>query len=456
LGKLTSDYDYDLFVIGAGSGGVRCARMSASMGARVAIAEERYYGGTCVNVGCVPKKLFYYGSHVSEELALAASYGWTVPPVEFDWNILRDNKTREIERLNGIYQRILTSNNVTVIDGHASLDGPNHVQVGGKTYSAKHILIATGSWPFMPEIPGIEHAITSNEFFYLDSLPERALIVGGGYIGIEFACILKNLGVDVSISYRGELFLRGFDIDVRHHVKSALEEKGITLLFNQDVVSIESENNGVRTVTDGEGKTRDYDLVIYATGRKPKTDGLGLEALKIKLTKSGAVEVNERYQSSVPSVYAIGDVIDRMQLTPVALAEGMFLSKHFFGEGAAPLNYDNIPTAVFTQPSIGTVGLSEDQAREQGYKLKIFKSEFAPMKYSFKEQKEKSFMKLVVDAKTDIVLGAHMVGPEAGEIIQGIGIAVNMGATKAQFDQTIGIHPTTAEEFVTMRTAELE
>ncbi len=448
-----SQYDYDLFVIGAGSGGVRCARMSASMGAKVAIAEERYYGGTCVNVGCVPKKLFYYGSHVAEDLELAQTFGWSIGETRFDWNTLRDNKTREIERLNDIYRGILSNNQVTIVDGHATLIGPHTVRVGEQQYTAKHILIASGSWPYMPDIPGIDLAITSNEFFYLDSLPKRALVVGGGYIGIEFACILHNLGVEVSLSYRRELFLRGFDFDVRNHLKNVLIEKGMTLFFNQDIKTISLADHGIRRVTDAEGNARDYDLVIYATGRKPKTEGLGLEPLGIKLNKNGAIEVNEHFQSSVPSIYALGDVIDRMQLTPVALAEGMYLSKYLFGETPALLNYDNIPTAVFTQPSIGTVGLSEDQARAQGYKVKIFKSEFAAMKYSFQAKKEKSLLKLVVDADTDKVLGAHMVGAEAGEIIQGIGIAVTMGATKAQFDSTIGIHPTTAEEFVTMRTA---
>lgn len=447
-----SDFDFDLFVIGAGSGGVRCARMSAAMGAKVAIAEERYFGGTCVNVGCVPKKLFYYGSHIKEELETAASFGWRIPKADFDWNTLRDNKSKEIERLNGIYHSILSTNNVQIVDGHAKIVGPHNVVVGDVTYSCKTILIATGGWPHLPDIPGIEHAITSNEFFYLESLPKRALIVGGGYIAIEFACILHNLGVDVSVSYRKELFLRGFDKDVREHLKASLDAKGINLLFNHHVSSIEPQGDDAFVITDSSGNTSTYDCVLYATGRKPKTDGLGLENVSIETIATGGIVVNEHYQTTEPSIFAVGDVIDKVQLTPVALAEGMYVAHHLFGNATKKVNYHAIPTAVFTQPSIGTVGLSEDAARQQGYKVTIYRSVFTAMKYSFSDKKDKSLMKLVVDANTDKVLGAHMVGPEAGEIIQGIGIAVSMGATKAQFDQTIGIHPTSAEEFVTMRT----
>lgn len=447
-----SEFDFDLFVIGAGSGGVRCARIAAGLGAKVAIAEERFYGGTCVNVGCVPKKLFYYGSHVREELAIAQSYGWSIPPVEFDWNTLRDNKTKEIERLNQVYVRLLENSGVEILAGKATFESNNEINVNGNAYRAKHILIATGGWPFMPSIPGIEHAISSNEFFYLDRLPKKALVVGGGYIAIEFACILHNLDVDVSLSYRRELFLRGFDNDVREHLKQQLLHKGMALQFNHNVTKIEKQQDGTFLVTDDNEQQQSFDLVLYATGRKPKIDGLGLENTAVEISDAGAVVVDENYQTSEPSIYAVGDVIDRVQLTPVALAEGMFVANRLFGGKANTVNYANIPTAVFTQPSIGTVGLTEEQARDQGKNISVFKSTFAPMKYSFSDHKEKSLMKLIVDADTDIVLGAHMVGPEAGEIIQGIGIAINMGATKAQFDQTIGIHPTSAEEFVTMRT----
>lgn len=451
-----SEYDFDLFVIGAGSGGVRCARVAAGLGAKVAVAEDLYYGGTCVNVGCVPKKLFYYGSHVREEIELAESFGWTIPIAEFDWPTLRDRKTKEIERLNSIYVNLLENSGVTLVNGRAAIEDAHSVSVNGETYRAKNILIATGGWPHFPDVPGIEHAISSNEFFYLESLPRKALIVGGGYIAIEFACILHNLGVEVSISYRRDLFLRGFDDDVRLHLKHALQDKNIDLKFNHSVTAITKQSDDSLLVADADGEQNLYDMVLYATGRKPKVDGLGIENTKVKLSQSGAIEVDDHYRTSESSIFAVGDVIDRVQLTPVALAEGMYVAHTLFDDGYKSLNYDNIPTAVFTQPSIGTVGMTEQQARADGYKVTIFKSTFAPMKYSFKQKKEKSLMKLIVDSDTDKVLGAHMVGPEAGEIIQGVGIALSMGATKQQFDQTFGIHPTSAEEFVTMRTPESE
>lgn len=447
-----SEFDFDLFVIGAGSGGVRCARISAGLGARVAVAEERYMGGTCVNVGCVPKKLYVYGSHVNEELELAKSYGWEIETKGFNWHTLRENKVNEISRLNGIYRNLLKNSGVEVVDGTAVILGPNTVAVGEQIYTARYILVATGGWPFKPEIPGIEHAITSNEFFDLDQLPASVLVVGGGYIAIELACIFHNLGVNTELSYRRDLFLRGFDDDVRRHLKEELLKKGMTLKFNHNVKSITKSAEGGFEVADSDGNLSHYDQILYATGRVPKIDGLGLENTAVEHNGQGAITINEHYQTSEPSIFAIGDVTDRVQLTPVALAEGMYVAHRLFGEGRLPVRYDAIPTAVFTQPPIGTVGLSEQDARAQGHEVLVFKSEFAPMKYSFSEKKERTLMKLVVDAKTDKVLGAHMVGPDAGEIIQGIGIAVGMGATKAQFDQTIGIHPTAAEEFVTMRT----
>lgn len=445
-------FDYDLFVIGAGSGGVRCARMSASMGGRVAIAEERYFGGTCVNVGCVPKKLYVYGSHINEELALAQSYGWNVEASGFDWTVLRDNKVKEIQRLNGIYDRLLVNAGVEVFNGRAVIQGPNQVCVNGKVVSARYILIATGGWPFLPEIPGVEYAITSNEFFDLPELPEKALIVGGGYIAIEFACILHNLGVDVTLSYRKELFLRGFDDDVREHLRDELLRKGIKIRFKHNVTAIAKCGDSQFRVNDASGNSEQFNLVVYATGRRPKIDGLGLENTSVSIAENGAVIVDDQYCTSEPSIYAVGDVIDRVQLTPVALAEGMYVANTLFADGGKPVGYDAIPTAVFTQPPIGTVGLTEQQAKDAGHDIDVYRSVFSPMKYSFSPHKERALMKLIVDKKTDRVLGAHMVGPDAGEIIQGIGIAVSMGATKAQFDQTIGIHPTSAEEFVTMRT----
>ena len=447
-----SEFDYDLYVIGAGSGGVRCARTAAGMGAKVAIAEERYYGGTCVNVGCVPKKLYVYGSQLAEDMALAGSYGWSLSQPEFHWPTLRDNKVNEIRRLNGIYESLLTQAGVDIHPARARITGPNEVAVDGRRYSARHILVAVGGWPFLPDTPGIEHAITSNEFFDLPALPATALVVGGGYIAIELACILHNLGVEVTVSYRRSLFLRGFDEDLRCHLRDCLLQKGMTLKFDHNVESITANSEGEFVVRDSDDGVEAYGLVLYATGRRPLVEGLGLEATAVTLNQAGAIEVDEHYQTAEPSIYAVGDVTDRVQLTPVALAEGMYVAHHLFGEGGRAINYDVIPTAIFTQPPIGTVGLTEQEAMERGHQVEVYRSAFAPMKYSFSHKKERALMKLVVDRDSNKVLGAHMVGPEAGEIIQGIGIAVSMGATKAQFDQTIGIHPTSAEEFVTMRT----
>ncbi len=446
-----SNYDYDLFVIGAGSGGVRCARMSASMGARVAIAEERYFGGTCVNVGCVPKKLFVYAAHVREDLHTAASFGWTVENARFHWPTLLENKNREIARLNGIYRSILANAGVDIMEGRATIAAPHQIAFNGRIITARNILIATGGWPVKPDIPGIEHAITSNEFFHLPQLPNTALIVGGGYIAVEFAGILHNLGVQTTLSYRGPLILRGFDQDIRQHVCNAMSAKGIAFQFNHRITALTKLPDGKIQIIDSDGKILAVDCVIMATGRNPNTDGLGLENTAVERDVHGAILVDDRLQTAEPGIFAVGDVINRIQLTPVALAEGMALAHYLFGTGPGQVDYRNIPTAVFSQPSIGTVGLSEEQAREQGFDVVIFRSTFTPMQQSLSDIKEKTLMKLVVDRASDKVLGAHMVGPDAGEIIQGLAIAIRMGATKAQFDQTIGIHPTAAEEFVTMR-----
>ena len=447
-----SEFDFDLFVIGAGSGGVRCARMSATMGARVAIAEERYFGGTCVNVGCVPKKLFVYAAHVREDLENAASFGWNIGRSTFHWPTLVANKNREIERLNGIYRSLLDNAGVTVMEGRATLKGPHTVVVNGSEFSCRHILIATGGWPSVPAIPGIEHAITSNEFFFLPELPESALIIGGGYIAVEFAGILHNLGVKTTLSYRGPLFLRGFDDDVRQHLRDQMRNKGIQLQFNHMVTSLEKAADGGILARDADGDSCRYSCVLFATGRAPNAGRLGLEHTAVKRNEKGAIQVDEHYQTAEPGIYAIGDVIDRVQLTPVALAEGMVVANQLFGSAGKSVDYRNIPTAVFSQPEIGTVGMTEVEARDKGIDVVIFRSTFTPMKQSMAGHKEKCLMKLVVDRDSDRVLGAHMVGPDAGEIIQGIAIAINMGATKAQFDQTIGIHPSAAEEFVTLRT----
>ncbi|WP_313739708.1 glutathione-disulfide reductase [Pseudomonas sp.] len=447
-------YDFDLFVIGAGSGGVRAARFAAGFGAKVAVAESRYLGGTCVNVGCVPKKLLVYGAHVADELEQAAGYGWSLEEGHFDWGTLIGNKNREIERLNGIYHRLLVDSGVTLLQGHARLTGAHEVEVDGQRYSAERILIAVGGWPQVPDIPGKELAITSNEAFYLKQLPKRMLVVGGGYIAVEFAGIFQGLGSATTLLYRGDLFLRGFDGSVRNHLKEELEKRGLDLQFNSDIRRIDKLDDGSLKATLKDGRELIADCVFYATGRRPMLDGLGLENTGVELDGRGYVRVDEHYQTTEPSILAIGDVIGRVQLTPVALAEGMAVARRLFKpEQFRPVDYQNIPTAVFSQPPIGTVGLSEEQALEAGHKVHIFESRFKPMKLTLTQSQEKTLMKLVVDAETDRVLGCHMVGPDAGEIVQGLGIALKAGATKQQFDETIGVHPTSAEEFVTMRTA---
>lgn len=449
---MSENLDYDLIVIGAGSGGVRLARMSAQRGARVAVIEARYLGGTCVNVGCVPKKLFVYGAHVREELEDAAGYGWQVPreDIRVDWPTLVANKNAEIERLNGIYRRLLENAGVTIIEGTATLQGPHAVAVGDTVYTTDRITIATGSWPVVPDIPGKESILTSNEMFYLPQLPKQAVIWGGGYIAVEFAGILAGLGVDTTLIYRGELFLRGFDGDIRRFTEQEMRKKGVHLRFGVNIEAVEAQGSQYR-VSLNNGETLDTGLVMAATGRRALVDGLGLEALGVQLTESGHVAVDSHFQTAVPSVTALGDVIGTPQLTPVALAQGMVLSRRLFGDGQGDMDYAAIPTAVFCQPSIGTVGLTEEQARVAGHRVRLFRSEFRPMKYTLSGRDERSLMKLVVDAESDRVLGAHMVGPEAGEIVQGLAVAIKAGATKAQFDATLGIHPTSAEEFVTMR-----
>jgi len=446
-------YDFDLFVIGAGSGGVRAARFAAGYGARVAVAESRYLGGTCVNVGCVPKKLLVYGAHYAEDIHEAEGYGWTIDGARFDWASLIANKDREIQRLNGIYKNLLTDSGVTLLQAHARLVDAHTVEVDGKHYSAEHILIATGGWPFVPEIPGREHAITSNEAFYLDALPRRVLVVGGGYIAVEFASIFHGCGADTKLLYRGELFLRGFDGALRDHLKDELIKKGLDLQFNADIARIDKHADGTLLATLEDGRTLEADCIFYATGRRPMLDGLGLENVDVALDKRGFVAIDEQFRTSTPSILAIGDVIGRIQLTPVALAEGMAVARQLFKpEEYRPVDYHNIATAVFSLPNMATVGLTEEQAREQGHKVVLFESRFRPMKQTMTDSLERSLMKLVVDADTDKVLGCHMAGPEAGEIIQGLAVALKAGATKRIFDDTVGIHPTAAEEFVTMRT----
>ncbi|QXI55583.1 glutathione-disulfide reductase [Pseudomonas alvandae] len=446
-------YDFDLYVIGAGSGGVRAARFAAGFGAKVGVAESRYLGGTCVNVGCVPKKLLVYGAHYAEDFEQASAYGWTAGEASFDWATLIANKDREINRLNGIYRNLLGNSGVTLHEGHARITGPHEVEINGERHTAEHIMIATGGWPVIPDIPGREHAISSNEAFFLKTLPKRMLVVGGGYIAVEFAGIFHGMGAQTSLLYRGDLFLRGFDGAVRKHLAEELERRGLDLQFNADIQRIDKEADGSLKVTLKDGRTLSTDCVFYATGRRPMLDNLGLENTGVTLDEKGFVQVNEKYETAEPSILAIGDVIGRVQLTPVALAEGMAVARRLFKpEQYRLVDYRMIPTAVFSLPNIGTVGLTEEQAREEGHEVQIFESRFRPMKLTLTECQERTLMKLVVDAKSDKVLGCHMVGPDAGEIVQGLAIALKAGATKRDFDETIGVHPTAAEEFVTMRT----
>ena len=446
-----SEYDFDLFVIGVGSGGVRAARMSASYGARVATAEEKYMGGTCVNVGCVPKKLFVYASHYAEDYQHAEGFGWGNTKPDFDWPVLLKNKNTEISRLNGIYKGMLDNAGVTHFDGRAKIKDAHHIEINNQIISTDKILIATGGWPTVPDFPGREHVITSNEAFFLESLPRRALVVGGGYIAVEFAGIFNGLGVDTTLSYRGELFLRNFDIDIRKMVRDELEKKNINLAFQTQVKSIDKNDDGTFNVNFESGKAMETDLVLYATGRAPAVADIGLENVAVAQRDNGAIVIDEEFRTSESNIFALGDVTDRLQLTPVAIGEAMcFASTQFLCQRRV-MEYDNVATAVFCQPNVGTVGLTEAEARDKGRELDIYRSVFRPMKHTLSGSDEKFMMKIIVDRQTDKVLGVHMVGSDAGEIIQGISIAVKMGVTKEQFDATVGIHPTTAEEFVTMR-----
>jgi glutathione reductase (NADPH) len=445
-----AQFDYDLFTIGAGSGGVRASRISASFGAKVAVAEERYLGGTCVNVGCIPKKLLVYASHYGDDFEDLPGYGWAVGQRRFDWVKLIENKNKEILRLNGIYRRILADAGVTLLEGHAEVIDAHTVAVDGKRITAKYILVAVGSWPAVPKFPGSEHAITSNEAFYLPSLPERVIVVGGGYIGVEFAGIFHGLGARTTQLYRGELFLRGFDDDIRKTLADEMRKRGVDLRFMTDITDIE-KSGAVLKATLTDGTMLEAEQILYATGRGSKTPALGLEKAGVKLKDNGAVVVDEYSKSTVDSVYAIGDCTDRMMLTPVAIAEGMALANTLFNNQPTMPCYLNVPTAVFSTPSCGTVGLTEAEARARGHQVDIYRSTFKPLKHTLTGRDERTMMKLVVDPTTDRVLGCHMVGADAGEITQGLAIALNCGATKAQFDMTIGIHPSAAEEFVTMR-----
>ncbi|MBI4692819.1 MAG: glutathione-disulfide reductase [Gammaproteobacteria bacterium] len=443
-------YDFDLFVIGAGSGGVRAARMAAGFGARVAVAEDRYFGGTCVNVGCIPKKLLVYAAHYPHAVAAARGYGFETAAPKFDWPTLIANKDQEIARLNGVYERVLTNAGCKILNGRATLLDPHTVEVNGVRHSAANILVATGGWPYVPDIPGREHAITSNEAFHLPALPKRVVIVGGGYIAVEFAGIFHGLGAATTQIYRGPLFLRGFDGEVRTFLAAEMRARGVKLLFDNDVSSI-VEEGGELVLSLKDGTRLACDGVLYATGRRPNSGKLGLAECGVELDADGAIRVDANYRTACPSIYAVGDVTNRVNLTPVALAEGMALARALFGGMDRQVDYDYIPTAVFSTPPIGTVGLTEEQARDVYGDVAVYTSSFTPLRYTISPVKERAFMKLVVDKASDRVVGAHMCGEDAGEIVQGFAVAMRAGATKAVFDSTIGIHPTAAEEFVTMR-----
>ncbi|MEE2674374.1 MAG: glutathione-disulfide reductase [Myxococcota bacterium] len=446
------EYDFDFFVIGAGSGGVRAARMAASLGKRVAVAEDRYLGGTCVNVGCIPKKLLVYASHVAEDFADAVrGYGWTVGEPSFEWATLIDRKNSEIERLNGIFESLLDGAGAERVWGRATLAGPHQVALPDRTVTAEHILVATGGWPEVPDIPGKELAITSNEVFHLEQRPGHILIVGGGYIAVEFAGIMNGLGARVTQLYRGPLFLRGFDDDVRKVLAEEIRKKGVDLRFDTNLTAIEERSGGGLRATLTDGTSIDTDQILFATGRKPNSANLGLEEVGVVLDANGAIVVDEYSQSSVPSIHAVGDVTDRIALTPVALHEAMCLVATLFeGKPTAPV-HENVPAAVFSQPAVGTVGITEAEARERSADIDVYRSRFRPLKHTLTGSDETMMMKIVVARSSDRVLGIHVVGAEAGEITQGFAAAIKCGVTKAQLDSTVGIHPTSAEELVTMR-----
>ena len=443
-------FDYDLFVIGAGSGGVRAARMAASHGARVAVAEAGRLGGTCVNVGCVPKKLMVYAAGFADAFDDANGFGWESTKPTFNWPDLIAAKDSEITRLNGVYRRLLDGSGVEIVEGNAGLADKHTVVVGDKRFTSDAVLIATGGRPFVPEVPGAELGIVSDGVFSLPDLPPRVAIIGGGYIAVEFAGIMRGLGAEVSLIYRGPLFLRGFDADIRATLAGEMAKRGINLCFNMEVERLETAPDGGIRVCGPTGDEIGTDLVLWATGRVPNTENLGLANVGVKLGDNGEVLVDEYSQTNIPGIFAVGDCTDRVSLTPIAIAEAMALVETLNGNPTA-MDYSKIPSAVFSQPPIGTVGLTESEARSHCRQVTIYRSSFRPMKNTLTGRDEHTMMKLVVDGSTDEVLGVHMVGPDAGEIIQGFAVALKGGATKAQFDATIGIHPTAAEEFVTMR-----
>ncbi len=442
-------FDYDLITIGAGSGGVRASRLSGKYGGKVAVIEESRYGGTCVMRGCVPKKLLVIGSHFAQSFEDAVGFGWSVQGATHDWGAMIGAKDKELARLEGVYRRILRDSNVTTVDGRGVIADPHTVEVNGKRMTAEKILVAVGGWPSVPDFPGKEHVITSNEALDLKERPQRVVIVGGGYIAVEFAGIFNALGTDVTLVVRSGQILRGFDHDVRATLAEELEKTGIKIRRDCIIRSVEKEG-GAYSVMFDQGDEVIADCVMYATGRAPNTATLGLTEAGVKMDKKGAVQVDEWNRSSVESIFAVGDVTDRVNLTPVAINEGRVFAETFFNKNPMTLDYSNIASAVFSQPPVSVVGMSEEEARKN-HKVRLFISRFKPMKHTLSGRDERTMMKLVVDKVTDKVLGVHMVGEDAPEIIQGLAVALKCGATKAQFDATVGIHPTAAEEFVTMR-----
>ena len=443
-------YDYDLFVIGAGSGGVRACRIAASLGAKVGVAEERYFGGTCVNVGCVPKKLFSYAAHYHDDLEDARGFGWSSPGFEFSWETLIRNKDIEINRLKGIYRTILDNNEVTVYEARARIEGPHELCIDDRRITAKYILLAVGGWPWIPDYPGSEFTISSNEVFSLDSLPESITVVGGGYIALEFASIFTRLGSETCLVYRGDKLLRGFDEEIRDFISTEIG-RHVDLKLEEDIVSIVNDNNKLDVLLKS-GTRISCDTVLSATGRRPMTANLGLENVAVQLSDNGAIVVDDQFQTAEPSIYAIGDAIDRLALTPVALAQGQIVATTLFGGEGASMDYVNIPTAVFCHPNLATVGLTEQQALDKGMELDVYLATIKQLKHSLSGRDELSMIKLIVEKSSDRVIGLHLIGPDAGELVQGFAVAMNCGAKKSDFDRTIGIHPTLAEEFVTMRT----
>jgi glutathione reductase (NADPH) len=447
--------EVDLFVIGAGSGGVRAARIAAGHGAKVMIAEEDRVGGTCVIRGCVPKKLYVYASRFADDFADAAAFGWDASSPVFDWPKLRDSVAREVSRLSGLYAKNLLGAGAELVEERAVIAGPDSVRLArsGETIRARRILVATGGWPSLePKIPGGELGISSNEIFRLPALPARMAIAGGGYIALEFASIFARLGVDVTVIHRGDNVLRGFDEDIRTRLKEGLLRGGVRLKLETTISRIEAGAGGVRRLHLSDGGALEAETLLVATGRRPNVKGLGLEAAGVALNADGSIIVDDESRSSVPSIFAVGDVTNRVNLTPIAVREGHAFADSEFGGKPWTVKHFPIATAVFTTPEIGTIGRSEQEARRMGYSVRVFETQFRPMRATMTGREDRTYMKLVVDADTDVVLGAHMLGPDAGEIMQSLGVAVTMGATKADFDRTIALHPSAAEEFVTMRT----